>query len=53
MENSLIDVDFFDHRTSEIPARVYWVSITLTVSSCQQVESGVLLIISTYIPGLF
>ena len=42
LENSLIDVNFFEKRTVEVTARAYLVSVTEIISSCQQVDSGAL-----------
>ena len=42
LENSLIDVNFFEKRTVEVTAGAYLVSVTEIISSCQQVDSGAL-----------
>ena len=52
LEDSAINVELLNNRTGEITAGVYLVSVTETVSDCQQVGTGALLIINNYILGL-
>ena len=52
IENSSINVEFFNKRTGEITAGAYLVSITETVSDCQELGTRALLIINNYILGL-
>ena len=52
IENSVINVEFLNNRTGEITAGAYLVSITEIVSDCQQIGTGALLIINSYILGL-
>ena len=44
--NSAINVEFLNHRTKDITAGAYLVSITEIVSDCQQIGAGALLIIN-------
>ena len=48
----LIDVDFLELRTGEIPAEACLVSITEIISSCQQIGIGALLSFNNYVFGL-
>ena len=52
IENSSINVEFFNKRTGEITAGAYLVSITEIVSDCQELGTRALLIINNYILGL-
>ena len=53
IENLSINVEFLNLRTLEIKAGAYFVSITETVSDCQHIGTGALLIINNHILGLF
>ena len=46
LENSLINVEFLYNRTGEITAGAYLLSITESVSECQEIGAGALLIIN-------
>ena len=52
IENSAINIEFLNSRTGEVTAGVYRVSVTDTVSDCQQIGFRALLIINEYILGL-
>ena len=52
IENSSINAEFPNKRTEEITVWSYLVSITETVHDCQQISTGILLIIDNYILGL-
>ena len=52
IEDSSVNVDFLNNRTTEITAGAYLVSITEIVSDCQHISTGALLIINNYIFGL-
>ena len=51
-ENLSVNVEFLNIRAGEITAGTYLVSITEIVTDCQQIGTGALLIINTYILGL-
>ena len=50
--NSSINMEFLENKTGEITARVYLVSIAEIVYIVQQIGTGTLLIINSYILGL-
>ena len=52
IDNSAVNVEFLNNRTGEITAVTYFVYITEIVSDCQQIDTGVLLIINNHILGL-
>ena len=52
IENSSINVEFPNKGTEEITVWAYLVSITEIVHDCQQISTGILLIIDNYILGL-
>ena len=51
IENLSINVEFLNMRTGEIKVGAYFVSITETVSDCQHIGTGALLIINNLIWG--
>ena len=46
IENSSINVQFFNNRTEVITAEAYIVSITEIMIDCQQIDTGSLLVIN-------
>ena len=50
-KNSLMNIHFLNIRTGEVIAGAYLVSITDIVNDCQQIGTGVLLIVNNYILG--
>ena len=51
IESFAVNVEFLNDRTGEITAGAYLLSITETVSGCQQIDTRALLIINNYILG--